>query len=72
MASKVRLRTPDDVRRLLAKVVNRTLDGQMDTKTANTITLACNAILNSIRTDEQQQKLLELQSYWEERERENH
>ena len=30
------------------------LNGEIDSKTANTIILACNAVLGSIRTDEQQ------------------
>ena len=36
-------------------------NGEMDTKTANTIILACNAVLSAIRTDEQQKKIDELE-----------
>lgn len=38
-----------------------TLNGQIDTKTANTIILACNAILGAIRTDEQQKRIEQLE-----------
>ena len=61
MPIKLRLRTPTEVRRALAKVANMTANGEMDTKTANTIILACNAILGAIRTDEQQKKIDELE-----------
>jgi hypothetical protein len=36
-------------------------NGQMDNKTANTIILGCNAVLSSIRTDDQQKKIDELE-----------
>lgn len=38
-----------------------TLNNEIDTKTANVIILACNAVLSAIRTDEQQKKLDELE-----------
>ena len=38
-----------------------TYKGELDTKTANSIILACNAILSGIRTDEQEKKLIELE-----------
>lgn len=37
------------------------LNGQIDTKVANTIILACNAILGTIRVDEQTKKIEELE-----------
>ncbi|MBQ7890965.1 MAG: hypothetical protein IJ359_02270 [Erysipelotrichaceae bacterium] len=37
------------------------VNGELDNKTANTIILACNAILNALRTDEQQKKIDELE-----------
>ena len=60
MPIKLRLKTPTEVRRALAKVANMTANGEMDTKTANTIILARNAILGASRTDEQQKKIDEL------------
>lgn len=51
-----------EVRRTLARVANMTLNGEIDTKRANTIILACNAVLSAIRTDEQQKKIDELET----------
>ena len=64
----LKLDTPDNIRKALAKVANMTYKGELDTKTANSIILACNAILSGIRTDEQEKKLIELErilSEWE-------
>ena len=36
-------------------------NGEMGTKEANTIILGCNAVLSSIRTDEQQNKIDDLE-----------
>ncbi len=53
--------TPTEVRRTLTRVANMTANGEMDTKTANTIILACNAVLSAIRTDDQQKKIDQLE-----------
>ena len=58
---RLRLSTPTEVRRTLARVANMVVNDEIDTKTANTIILACNAILGAIRTDEQQRKIEELE-----------
>lgn len=58
---RLRMGTPTEVRRILARVANMTANGEMDTKTANTIILACNAVLSAIRTDEQQRKIDQLE-----------
>lgn len=58
---RLRMGTPTEVRRTLARVANMTANGEMDTKTANTIILACNAVLSAIRTDEQQRKIDQLE-----------
>lgn len=42
------------------------LNNEIDTKTANTIILACNAVLSAIRTDEQQKKIDELEELLDE------
>lgn len=55
------MKTPTEVRRTLARVANMALNNEIDTKTANTIILACNAVLSAIRTDEQQKKIDELE-----------
>lgn len=43
-------------KKALARVTNLALNNEIDTKTANTIILACNAVLGAIRIDEQQKK----------------
>ena len=43
-----------------------TINGEIDPKAANTIILACNAVLSSLRTDEQQKKIDELEKLLEE------
>ncbi len=59
--TRLRMSNPREVRRTLARVANMALNGEVDTKTANTIILACNAILGAIRVDEQQRKIDELE-----------
>lgn len=63
MTSRKRLKldSPQAVRRALSRVANMVLNGEIDSKTANSIILACNAILSGIRTDEQQKKIDELE-----------
>ena len=57
----LKLDTPDNIRKALAKVANMTYKGELDTKTANSIILAWNSILIGIRTDEHEKKLIELE-----------
>lgn len=57
----LKLDTPQAVRKALARVANMVLNGELDTKTANSIILACNAILSGIRTDDQEKKIAELE-----------
>lgn len=52
MGIRLRMKTATEVRRTLARVANMVLNGEIDTKVANTIILACNAVLGAIRTDE--------------------
>lgn len=58
---KFRTKTAVDVRRTLSRVVNMVANGEMTCKTASTITFACNVLLSSIRIDEQQKKIEELE-----------
>lgn len=53
----LRLSTPRDVKKTLSRISNLVANGEMDTKQANTIILACNTILGVIRLDEQQKKI---------------
>lgn len=57
----LKLDTPDNIRKALAKVANMVYKGELDTKVANSFILACNAILSGIRTDEQEKKIAELE-----------
>lgn len=61
--SKIRLKTktPEDIRHTITRVMNMAANGEMDAKTANTIILGCNAVLSSIRTDEQRKKIAQLE-----------
>lgn len=62
---KLRLSNAREVRKTLARISNMVVNGEIDTKTANTIILACNAILSAIRTDEQQKKIDDLEKILE-------
>lgn len=59
--------TPREVRASLSKIANAVYNGEIDPKRANAILYACNAILNAIRTDEQERKLDELERLVKER-----
>ena len=58
---RLKLTTATEVRRALTRVSNMVLNGELDPKRPNAIILACNAILSSIRTDEQGKKMAELE-----------
>lgn len=58
---RLKTKTASEVRKTLTRVMNMVANNQMDTKTANTIILGCNAVLSSIRTDDQQRKIEELE-----------
>ncbi|MBC8537435.1 hypothetical protein H8693_00620 [Christensenellaceae bacterium NSJ-63] len=58
----LKMSSPREVRRTLARIANMTINGEIESKTANTIILACNAVLGSIRADEQQRQIDEIQS----------
>lgn len=57
----LKLDTPSNVRKSLSKVANMVLNKELDVKTANSLAVICNAILGSIRVDEQEKKLQELE-----------
>lgn len=62
---RLRMGTPTEIKRTLARVANMALNGEVDTKVANTIILACNAILGTIRADEQAKKIEKLEKMLE-------
>lgn len=57
MTRRLKLDTPLNVRRSLARVANMVLNGELDAKSANAIIYTCNVILGAIRTDEQQKNI---------------
>ena len=63
---RLRLGTPTEVRRTLSRILNMVANGEMESKTANTIILGCNAVQSSIRSDEQEKKIEELNRLLEE------
>ena len=63
---RLRLGTPTEVRRTLSRILNMVANGEMESKTANTIILGCKAVLSSIRSDEQEKKIEELNRLLEE------
>lgn len=62
----LRLSKPADVRKTLARIANMVINKEVDSKTANTIIIVCNAILSALRIDEQQRKLDELERFIQE------
>lgn len=60
---KLSFNSPASVRRSLSKVANMVLNDEIDIKKANAITYISNGILQSIRTDELEKKVEELEEY---------
>lgn len=58
---RLNLSTPGDVRKSANRVANMLLSDELEPKTANAILYACNVCLTSIRTDEQEKRLDELE-----------
>ena len=61
MRRRMKLTTPGEVRKALSRVANMVLNDELEPKAANSIILACNAILGAIRTDDLEKKLAELE-----------
>ena len=61
MARRIKLSTPREIRQALSRVANMALNGELEPKQANVVIYAANAILGTIRTDEQQRKIDELE-----------
>lgn len=57
----LKMSTPEQNRRTINRINNMLLNGEMDPKTANALIYGCNSALGSIRLDEQQSKLDELE-----------
>ena len=63
---KLKLSTPKEVRKSLSTVANMVLNDEIDSKKANAFVYVTNAILTSIRIDEQQKEIEELRELVEE------
>ena len=63
---RLNLSTPRDVRKSANRVANMLLNDELEPKPANAILYACNVCLVSIRTDEQERRLDELEKLVEE------
>ena len=63
---KLKLSTPKEIRRSLATVANMVLNDEIDIKKSNAFVYVSNAILASIRCDEQQKEIEELKTLVEE------
>lgn len=63
---RLNLSTPRDVRKSANRVANLLLNEEIEPKAANAILYACNVCLVSIRTDEQEKRLNELEKAVEE------
>ncbi len=57
----LKLDTPDNIRKSLERLANMVYRGEIERERANSIAVMCNTILGSIRTDEQEKKILELE-----------
>ena len=59
---KLKLSTPKEIRKSLATVANMVLNDEIDIKKSNAFVYVSNAILASIRCDEQQKEIEELKT----------
>lgn len=66
MAFKFKTSTAKEVRATLSTLVNLVANDKLDQKKANSIVYITNAILTSIRVDEQERQIKELQAAIEE------
>ena len=57
----IKLSTPAELRRGISRITNMLLNGEIDPKTANAILYGCNSALGSIRVDELEKKVSELE-----------
>lgn len=57
----LKLSTPADIRRSIARISNMILNGEIDAKRGNSLLYACNSALNVVRTVEIESKLDELE-----------
>ena len=66
MSYKFKTSSPKEVRKTLSTLVNLVANDKIDQKKANSIVYVTNAILTSIRVDEQEKQIQELKEMIEE------
>lgn len=57
----LKLSTPEEIRKAMARIANMVLNNELEPKEANTLLYACNSTLNAIRTDDYKKKVEELE-----------
>ena len=62
----IRMKTANDVRRALQRVGNDVLSGKIEPKIANSFCYVASTLLSSIRTDEQERRIAELEERYDE------
>lgn len=67
MAARKRLKmgSARDIRHTMNRISNMVLNGELDPKQANAIIYACNTSLSSIRIDDQEKRIDELEKLLE-------
>ena len=58
---RLKMSSPAEIKRTVNRISNMVLNEQLDPKRANAILYACNTALSSIRIDEQEKRLDELE-----------
>ena len=58
---RIKLSTPREIRTALSKIANMVLNDELQPTQANSIIMCANAILSSIRTDDQEKRIEELE-----------
>lgn len=65
----LKLSTPEEIRRAISRIAGMVLNGELDSKEANTLIYACNSALSAVRTDEYKRKVEELEAILMEQEK---
>ncbi len=64
----LKMSTPEEIRRAISRIAGMVLNGEIESKEANTLIYACNSALAAVRTDEYRKKVEELEALLVERE----
>lgn len=58
----LKMSTPEEIRRAISRIAGMVLNGEIESKKANTLIYACNSALSAVRTDEYRRKVEELEA----------